>query len=110
MQEKLEKILIDLLYSLPESDTCEWCGLELCKPVCIRVRALNLLEELSEHRLLKPPPLPSPPPPNETTTKGKPLSIDRRCPVCCSKTFPRKGFHFDHEWCCCNCDWIGEIK
>lgn len=110
MQEKLVKILTDLLYLLPESDTCEWCGLELCKPVCIRVLALTLLEELAEQRLSKQLPLPPPLPPNETTTKGEPLPIDKRCPICYNEIFPRKGFHFDHEWRCCKCDWIGEIK
>lgn len=110
MQDKFVKILTELLYSLPESDTCEWCGLEMCKPTCIRVRALTLLEELAEQKLSKSLPLPPPPPSNETTTKGKPLPIKKSCPVCSSETFPRKGFHFDHEKRCCKCSWIGEIK
>lgn len=85
MQEKFVKILTDLLYSLPESDTCEWCGLERCKPICVRIRAMTFLEELREL-----------------------LPAGKQCPFCHSKTFPRKGFHFDHERRCCKCDWIGK--
>ena len=78
MQEKFVRILNDLLYSLPESDTCNWCGLKRCNPTCVRVRAITILNKL--------------------------------CPICGNETFPRKGFHFDHERRCSKCDWVGEIR
>ncbi len=32
------------------------------------------------------------------------------CPICGGETLPRKGIHFDHEWRCSKCDWVGEIE
>jgi hypothetical protein len=47
--------------------------------------------------------------PDSMEKKGEMERI--KCPSCVGgETYPRKGFHFDHERMCGNCGWIGEIK